>query len=77
MVMICTSAVCTHDVRIPWLKGMLVTRIWVCLYQKTIYSLAQKLGQTIADCHKHSLQIAQERALLEDGQGDRINMLSL
>lgn len=40
MVMICTSAVCTHDVRIPWLKGMLVTRIWVCLYQKTIYSLA-------------------------------------
>lgn len=34
---ICMSAVCTHDVGIPWLRGMLVTRICMCLFQKTIY----------------------------------------
>lgn len=40
MVMIRTSAVCTYDVSIPWLKGVLVTRIWMCLFKNPIYSLA-------------------------------------
>lgn len=41
------------------------------------YLFSSSLGQTIADCHKHSLQITQEKAVLEDGQSDRINVLSL